>query len=188
MGDVDCPGWVVSKSCQSKNSYCYFCICFVFNPNTLYQYFKILGYQFYFSPLEFEIMGFDNIGTCTSKSLTFHGCWIVLKPSFTCIPFLHIEHVCNNCVLCTGKNAATHVYFLRTRNFITEYDFLIHMSIYNDYNHLWQSLAKGFRSSPLFIMACGVDRKPLAIKDEWYLVKFINSFSTECLILAAYCW
>lgn len=83
MGDVDCPGWVVSRSCQSKNSYCYFCICFVFNPNTLY--FKIVGYQFYFSPLEFEIMGFDNIGTITSKSLTFHGCWIVLKPPFTCI-------------------------------------------------------------------------------------------------------
>lgn len=24
----------------------------------------------------------------------------------------------------TGKNDATHVYFLRTRNFITEYDYL----------------------------------------------------------------
>lgn len=58
-------------------------VSFVFNPNTLY--FKIVGYQFYFSPLEFEIMGFDNIGTITSKSLTFHGCWIVLKPPFTCI-------------------------------------------------------------------------------------------------------
>lgn len=66
----------------------------------------------------------------------------------------------------------------------------LHMSIYNDYTHLWQSLAKGFRSSPLLIMACGVDRKPLASKDEWYLVipVFIISLSTECLILAAYSW
>lgn len=39
-------------------------VCFVFNPNTLY--FKIVGHQFYFIPLEFEIMGFDNIGTITS--------------------------------------------------------------------------------------------------------------------------